>query len=248
MVNRVILSIEDDRNQQAVLAQYLRDEGYDFVSASDVEIALQKIQDINVDVILLGFSAAEGDVIAGTGHNAVTQIRSHSNVGLIVTSPRGDLAEKIICLESGADDYISGPLEPREIAAMIRALIRRCAQCRNESAVSQGPDARAIHFNGWCLRTDRHQLRDRSHHIVELTPGEYKILRAFVTSPGRIINRTELVEIVQGQIQKTQIRSADMLVARLRRKLGQDGVLIRTIRGSGYIFDGRCDVRQGGTF
>jgi len=159
-----------------------------------------------------------------------------------MVSARGEEMDRVVGLEVGADDYISKPFSRRELLARVRAALRRGA------ALEPFPGRAArevLRFAGWVLDRRRRRLTDPGGAEVELSGAEHDLLVSFLEHPQRVIGRERLLELSRSRLGSPSDRSVDVLVSRLRRKLGaggMEGALIRTIRGVGYIFT--ADVEQ----
>jgi two-component system OmpR family response regulator len=150
-------------------------------------------------------------------------------------SAMGEETDRIIGLELGADDYLSKPCNPRELLARVRAVLRR----RRDPAPSEEALGAACEFAGWRLDLVRHELRSPSAVVVNLSSGEFSLLRAFVEHPQRVLTRDQLLEYARGPQSDAFDRAIDVQISRLRRKLEDGGgaiELIRTVRSEGYIF------------
>ncbi|MBI1326173.1 MAG: response regulator [Alphaproteobacteria bacterium] len=235
MQKGIILSIDDDANLQTVLNQYLEDDGYKIITAKDVATALEQTENNVFDVILLDLVLPDGE-----GINLIPKIKSKSEAAIIVVSGKSDTTEKIICLEMGADDYITKPFEMRELSARIKAVLRRSNDNAQAGKKENPADKREkIYFNGWCLDRTQFQLFDAEQKPAELTAGEFKLLEAFVTSPNRVLSREHLFDLTRDQQYDSYDRAIDIQIARLRKKMGENAALIKTVRGAGYMFTGQ---------
>jgi DNA-binding response OmpR family regulator len=148
----------------------------------------------------------------------------------------------VIGLEVGADDFLGKPFNPRELAARLRAVLRRGATC-NTRARAEGS---VVHFCGWTLDRDERRLQSPRGVAIHLSNAEYQLLQAFLRAPQRVVSREQLMEQVGGRARSNAERSIDQLVSRLRQKLGVGGLiepLIRTVHGEGYRFDARPESR-----
>jgi two-component system OmpR family response regulator len=148
-------------------------------------------------------------------------------------SAMGEDTDRIVGLELGADDYLAKPCNPRELLARIRAVLRR-AEARSSGGVGA-----SCEFAGWALDLVRRELRSPQGVVVNLSSGEFSLLRVFVERPQRVLTRDQLLELARGPDSDAFDRAIDVQISRLRRKLddgggGQD--LIRTIRNEGYMF------------
>lgn len=236
-----ILSVDDDANLQIVIGQYLEDDGYTVLKAGDAKTAIDRVGTASLDVILLDLTLPDAE-----GLTLIPQFRTRTNAAIIVVSGKIDTMEKIVCLEMGADDYITKPFEMRELSARIKAVLRRIdAGTRdltgNDSRHS-GKKAEHILFNGgWCLDRTQYQLFDPDKKSAALTSGEFALLDALMTAANRALSRQQLFELTRDGDYDVYDRAIDIQVARLRKKLGDDTKspqIIKTIRGVGYMFCG----------
>ena len=158
---------------------------------------------------------------------------------VIMLSAYGDETDRIVGLELGADDYVSKPCNPRELAARVRAVLRR----RAEGGQVQSMRDRLMTFEGWTLDMVLRQVRNPRGVSVPLSSGEFALLRVFIERPHRVLSREQLLDLVQGPDSEVFDRSVDVQISRLRRKLGKDSSgrdLIQTIRNEGYAFAARA--------
>jgi two-component system OmpR family response regulator len=146
----------------------------------------------------------------------------------------GEDTDRIVGLELGADDYLAKPCNPRELLARVRAVLRRAEQRSGNGGVGAGCE-----FAGWRLDLVRRELRSPQGVVVNLSSGEFSLLRAFVERPQRVLTRDQLLEFARGPDSDAFDRAIDVQISRLRRKLDDSGgaqELIRTIRNEGYMF------------
>ncbi len=233
-----ILSIDDDNNLQTVLCHYLEDDGYKVVTAGTVASALEKTGIQPFDVILLDLVLPDGE-----GMNLIPQLRIKHKGAIIVVSGKSDTTEKIICLEMGADDYMTKPFEMRELSARIKAVLRR-ANDNNDPGEDKNASTKAdkIIFFGWTLDRTQYQLFDAKKKSANLTTGEFKLLEALVLSANRALSREHLFDITRDSEYDSYDRAIDIQIARLRKKLKNDAKLIKTVRGIGYMFTGETEA------
>lgn len=236
MQKGAILSIDDDKNLQEVVGHYLEDDGYTFVAAYDIAGAMEKIDALHFDTILLDLILPDGE-----GMSIIPQLRAKTNAAIIVVSGKSDTTEKIICLEMGADDYMTKPFEMRELSARIKAILRR-ANDNTESPQATQKEAQRMIFNGWCLDRSQYQLFDKDDKAANLTTGEFKLLEALVRASNRTLTREQLFEITRNGEFDSYDRAIDIQIARLRKKLKRDSGLIKTVRGVGYMFTGKIEA------
>ena len=230
-MGRNLAIVEDDPDVRALLERCLKSDGYKVTAlaeAAGLEEALAK-GDIDLVIIDVGLPDADGLMLTG-------QLRKAHDVGIIIVSGRGDLTDRIVGLEVGADDYITKPFEPREVLARVRSVLRRGG--RTAETVE---DKRTLYrFDGWTVDVTAQALLDSGGRAVTITSGEYKLLEAFVLHPNRVLSRDQLLELVYTHDTPAFDRSIDVRVGRLRKKLGPDQPqLIKTVRNGGYIFAGK---------
>ncbi|MCK6419190.1 MAG: response regulator transcription factor [Alphaproteobacteria bacterium] len=232
MMGARILCVDDDENLQEVLKQYLEDNGANVMQALNGRDALEKAKTIHLDVILLDLALPDS-----AGVDLIKGMHDCTDAALIVVSGKSDTTEKIICLEMGADDYITKPFELRELAARIKAVRRRREVGESSKESTSTQKAERVKFMGWCLDRTQYQLFDENNQSAGLTTGEFKLLEALVLAPRRTYSREQLFELTRDANFDGFDRAIDIQIARLRKKLGNPD-LIKTIRGVGYMFCG----------
>lgn len=241
MAKATVLSVDDDRNLQTVVRHYLEEDGYNVLSAHSGKELTEKVGDA-VDVVLLDLTLPDAE-----GFSLIATIRQKSAARIIIVSGKTDTTEKIIGLEMGADDYITKPFEMRELAARIKAVLRRAAPAEEQTAAKAAVKSEKIFFGSWCLDRTQYQLLDDKGQSAGLTTGEFKLLEALVTAPNRALTRDYLFDLTrEGGNFDAYDRAIDIQVARLRKKLGDDPktpALIRTVRGVGYMFCGETHTQ-----
>jgi two-component system OmpR family response regulator len=148
-------------------------------------------------------------------------------------SALGSDTDRIIGLEVGADDYLPKPCNPRELLARVRAVLRR----HRNSEAPANDDARPYEFAGWRLDVIRRDLRDPTGIFINLSDGEFALLRSFVEHPQRVLTRDQLLDFARGTNTEVFDRAIDSQISRLRRKLNDrsNAELIRTVRNEGYM-------------
>lgn len=232
-----ILSIDDDADLQIVLSHYLEEDGYKVITARSVAAALEKVEIASFDVILLDLTLPDGD-----GMSLIPQLRSKSQAVIIVVSGKSNTTEKIVCLEMGADDYMTKPFELRELSARIRAILRRSNDNQKPGQTHSPTHAEKVNFGGWCLDRTQYQLFDENSKTADLTTGEFKLLEALVLSSNRVLSREHLFDLTREQGYDSYDRAIDIQIARLRKKLGKNSGMIKTVRGVGYMFKGETEA------
>ena len=224
MSNNSILIIDDDQELCALLADWLRAEGFSLTSTHDGSSGLEaarsgQFQVIILDVMLPGMN----------GLDVLRSLRQNCNTPLLMLSARGEPVDRILGLELGADDYLARPCDPRELVARLRALLRRSHTQGSGNSLQVGD-----------LRMDMDSLMAwLDEEALPLTQSEAMILRSLLEKPGQLIDRQTLSRQALGKPLGPYDRSLDMHLSNLRRKLGPhaDGrPRIQALRGRGYLY------------
>lgn len=224
-----ILMVDDDPGIRDVVSDFLGKHGYQVETAADSREMEQALERGQVDLIVLDIMLPGEDGLAICRRLAVGEAPP-----IIMLSAMGEDTDRIVGLELGADDYLSKPCNPRELLARIRAVLRR-AELRGQT----GSVGAGCEFAGWRLDLVRRELRSPQGVVVNLSSGEFSLLRAFVERPQRVLTRDQLLEFARGPDSDAFDRAIDVQISRLRRKLDDGGGsqdLIRTIRNEGYMF------------
>ena len=219
-----ILLIDDDADLAAPLAAYLRRFDLELESATRPSLGLARLAASPYDAVILDVMLPEMD-----GFEVCRRIRRDSDVPVLMLTARGEVTDRVVGLELGADDYLPKPFEPRELAARLQTILRR----------SRGGDAgRAgrLVFDGLEIDLQRREVRRRGE-AVELTGTEFELLVLLAREPGRVFSRDEILNRLRGREADLFTRAVDILVSRLRRKLDPLPV-IKTLRNAGYTFAG----------
>jgi len=221
---RDILIIDDDTKLARLLTEYLARFDFKCRSASTAAGGLTEISRAVPDLVILDVMLPGMD-----GFEVCRRIRAAHTVPVIMLTARGEVTDRVVGLEMGADDYLPKPFEPRELVARIQSVLRRSAPRAAQ---------RIARFQG--LEVDYHsravRVQDRP---VELTAMEFEALAVFTRNPGIVLDRDRIFELLKGLDDESYDRSIDVLVSRLRQKLGDDPKaprFLRTVRGAGYMF------------
>jgi len=222
-MSKTILVVDDEKRLVSLVESYLKQEGFRVLIAYDGRQALEIAQREQPDLIILDIMMPEMD-----GYEFMRQHRRLADTPIILLTARVDDEERVIGLELGADDYITKPFRPRELVARVRAVLRRAARS------AQIPDVLRVD-NLLLNRAERTAyLQDRP---LDLTPSEFDILAALMSSPGRVFSRLDLLDIIQGVRYEGYERTIDTHIKNLRAKLGDDPRqprYIETVYGIGY--------------
>jgi DNA-binding response OmpR family regulator len=215
----VLLLVEDDDSIGRLVKSYLeQQDGWRVVWLRSGEEAVAQLRRHPVRLVVLDIGLPGID-----GFEVCRQMRAHSRVPIVMLTARDEEPDRVAGLELGADDYVSKPFSPRELAARIKAILRR-VEHRNDDEVLAAHDI--------VLRRDSRDVTV-SGSMIELTGKEFDLLACFLEHPGIVLSREKLLDLVWGMTYPGGTRTVDVHVAQLRRKLG-DPDTIRTVRGSGY--------------
>jgi DNA-binding response OmpR family regulator len=233
-----VLVVDDEPRIRTMLRRYLSGEGCEVSDAADGDGMRAALEHENIDVVLLDLMMPGED-----GLSLARQIRQKWDLPIIMLSGKGDLIDRVVGLESGADDYITKPFELREVLARIRAVIRRAgvrAPVASSSHNDVAPaDGDCLTFSGWRFDLVKRELTDPAGKAVNLTSGEFELLRVFASNPNRVLSRERLIDLVKGRDWAAYDRAIDTQVGRLRKKIEanlDNPELIKTVRGGGYVF------------
>ena len=221
-----VLIIDDDEKLTALLAEFLSGFAISVKSAAYPELGLRQLKTDPPDLIILDVMLPGMD-----GFTVLRKIRETSAIPVIMLTARGDLADRVVGLEIGADDYLPKPFEPRELVARIQAVLRRGEHQADNDRVEVGGLVM-----DWTTRTTR-----LNNKILNLTTAEFDLLGLLVRSRGRVLSRDHIMSESHGVDLEAFDRSVDVLISRLRVKLGDDPStprFIRTVRGVGYSYIG----------
>ncbi len=223
-----LLLIDDDEALAPPLAQYLARFDFQLESAALPSEGLARLAAEPFDALILDGMLPEMD-----GFEFCKQLRAGiedwRQLPVLMLSARGDLTDKVVGLELGADDYLAKPFEPRELAARLQSLMRRHQRPTRASK----PAASLLRFEGLSLDLNRRVALDAAGQAIELTSTEYELLLTFAREPGRVFTRDEILNRLRGQDADLYTRAVDLLVSRLRKKLAPLDA-VKTLRNAGY--------------
>ncbi|WP_119679442.1 phosphate regulon transcriptional regulator PhoB [Indioceanicola profundi] len=227
----LILIVEDEVDLVTLLKYNLEKEGFRVAAANDGEEALLLANEQTPHLVLLDWMLP-----LMSGLEVCRQLRRNPKtreIPVIMLTARGEEADKVRGLNSGADDYISKPFSPTELVARIRAVLRRSSPALSEEL---------LRFADVVMDLAAHRVR-RDGRDVHLGPTEFRLLRHFMQHPGRVFSREQLLDIVWGHDVYVEPRTVDVHIRRLRKALNEDEFpdLIRTVRSAGYALDANAD-------
>jgi two-component system, OmpR family, response regulator len=233
-----VLVVDDDARIRNMLRRYLADEGLSVSEASDGDAMREVLEREAVDIVLLDLVMPGEDGLSLARH-----IRQNTQIPIIMLTGKGDLIDRVVGLEAGADDYVAKPFHLREVLARIRTVLRRGAAPSVQPAPkAPAPEPNAtLRFEGWRLDLAKRQLARSSGEVLPLTSGEFDLLAALVQHANRVLSRAQLMDMAKGRESEVFDRAVDTQIGRLRKKIEADPDhprLIKTIRGAGYVFVG----------
>jgi two-component system, OmpR family, response regulator len=220
-----VLLVEDDAKLARLTRDYLEQHGLRVTHVADGPSAIRAGRQPDIDAVVLDLMLPGID-----GFEVCRELRKTTHVPIIAVTARVDVADRVLGLELGADDYVTKPFSARELLARIHAITRR-AQGR------AGPSARELRVGRLVLDCEGLSASFDGQPL-SLTSYEFTLLRVFAEHPGRVLSRERLLELAKGNADDAFDRSIDVRVSRLRQKLGDDSRhprLLKTIRGSGYV-------------
>ncbi|TWC81442.1 two-component system OmpR family response regulator [Rhizobium sp. SJZ105] len=229
-----ILVVDDDREIRELVSSYLKKNGLRTSVAADGRQMRSFLDGNTVDLIVLDVMMPGDD-----GLVLCRELRAgkHKAKPVLMLTARDDEMDRIIGLEMGADDYLSKPFAARELLARIKAILRRTRMLPPNLQISEA--GQLLTFGEWRLDTVGRHLLDREGTTVALSGAEYRLLKVFIDHPQRVLNRDQLLNLTQGRDAELFDRSIDLLVSRVRQRLGDDArepVYIKTVRAEGYVF------------
>jgi len=224
-----LLLIDDDVDLGPPLAAFFRRFEFELVHATRPSDGLKLLDQGGFDAAILDVMLPEMD-----GFELCRTIRKRSDLPIVMLTARGDVMDRVVGLELGADDYVPKPFEPRELLARVQTILRRVRPA--PAAVT--PDApRQLHFERLSIDLDRRAVL-RDGQAVELTGTEFELLALLTATPNKVYSRDDILERLRGRsAEDIHSRAVDILVSRLRRKL-EPLDCIRTLRNAGYLFAG----------
>lgn len=231
-----VFVVDDNSEMRTLIKTYLGGEGFMVTGLADghalrAALAVQPAP----DVVILDLGLPGED-----GLSLTRFLRSSHDVGILIASGKGDTLDRVIGLEVGADDYLAKPFDLRELLARVRCLMRRTRHLPDqETSPEKAGTGDVRSFAGWRLELFSRHLTSPDGRAVELSTGEFNLLREFVLAPGHVLSRDDLMERLHGRTAGPYDRSIDVQVSRLRRKIEanpENPDLIKSVRGAGYLF------------
>ena len=225
-----ILVVDDDPEIRQLLKTYLEKNEFQVSVAAEGSQMWKTLEQTAIDLIVLDL------MLPGTdGLELCRNLRVSSRIPVIMLTARGDEMDRILGLEMGADDYLPKPFSARELLARIKVILRRVRDLPIDS-LADSPEK--FCFSGWILETATQHLISPQEIVIPLSSAEYRLLNIFLLHPNHALSRDQLLDMTQGRNSGPFDRSIDVLIGRLRKRLGDDAkqaMLIKTVRGRGYL-------------
>jgi len=228
-----ILVCDDELDVREMVQEYLDKRGFKVSSAANGEELRAVLTAGDVDLIVLDINMPGED-----GLSVLRSLRPDNSVPVVMLTAAGDVVDRIIGLEMGADDYLGKPVDLRELEARIKAVLRR----KNEggSVQKSDPSNKTVRFGDYTLDIEAARMTAADGNELQLTAMEFNLLKAFAQNKGRVLNRDQILEQAHDRSWDPFDRSIDIRISRLRRKIEKNPEkpsIIKTVRGIGYVFD-----------
>ncbi len=227
-----VLVCDDEVGLREMVQEYLAKRGYKVSTAASAEELRTVLASGGIDLIVLDINMPGED-----GLSALRALRTDNPVPVIMLTAAGEVIDRIVGLEMGADDYLGKPVDLRELEARIKAVLRRKGDPVNDASPGAATSAR---FGDFTLHLATARLDDADGTEVPLTAMEFNLLKVFAENKGRVLNRDQILEQAHDRSWDPFDRSIDIRISRLRRKIEKNPskpTIIKTVRGLGYIYD-----------
>jgi DNA-binding response OmpR family regulator len=233
-----IIIVDDEAPAREMVGDYLRMHGFTVTLCDGGKSLRSAIESGAPDLVVLDLNMPEED-----GLSIIPELKSRTNVPVIMLTATASPIDRVVGLELGADDYVAKPCELRELMARIRSVLRRSAPVRT-TAASGAASAKSskdqlVRFGTKWLDLEAQALRDEEGNEHPLTASEFGLLKVFAANPKRVLSRERLLELANARDAEAFDRAVDLRIMRIRRKIEPDPAkpaVIRTIRGGGYLF------------
>lgn len=245
--NRHIVVVDDEPDICETVKEYLELKGFRVSTAANALQLRRIVADQTVDLVVLDITMPGEDGLSVTRY-----LRENSDIYIVMLTSADDVVDRIIGLEVGADDYLSKPVDLRELHARIKAVMRRAKSAAKPEAVpgNSGSDDTAgdnIWFGKCRLHLPSHKLYDGQGKEIPLTAMEFQLLSVFATRPNRVLSREQLLSLAHNREWDPFDRSLDLRISRLRRKIEADPgkpQIIKTVHSIGYVFAPQSGVAE----
>jgi len=235
-----IVVCDDEPDIRDTLSEYLTRRGFQVSCAADGQALRQLVDQAPIDAVILDINMPGED-----GLSLARFLRERGDIAIIMLTASGDVVDRIIGLEMGADDYLAKPVDLRELQARIKAVLRRGkAPASSGTTAAKPADGQAVSFGKCTLDLAAYKLFDAEGSEIPITAMEFSLLKVFADNAGRVLNRDQLLEQAHDRNWDPFDRSIDIRISRLRRKIEVDPSkpeVIKTVRGIGYRFTPSSD-------
>lgn len=228
-----IIVVDDEPGIRDMVAEYLGGHGFHVETAADAASFRLLLAERPADLVILDINMPGED-----GLSLARWLRARSKIGIVMLTAAGEVVDRIVGLEIGADDYIQKPFDLRELRARIRTVLRRV-----QDAPQPSTEAEVVRFGSTFLNLAARKLFNATGGEIALTAMEFDLLAAFARHPDRVLSRDQLLDLAHHHHWEPFDRSIDIRIARLRRKVEVDPTkpeVIKTVRGAGYLFSRRA--------
>ncbi len=228
-----ILICDDEPDVREMLEEYLSKRGFSTTAVADSNALRAALSEAVIDLVLLDINMPGED-----GLTTLRTLRSTDQVPVVMLTAAGEVIDKIVGLEMGADDYLAKPVDLRELEARIKAVLRRKSEPEQKQTSGDAPKTAA--FGSFTLDLTAAKLLAADGEELALTAMEFNLLSLFARNKGRVLNRDQILELAHDRSWDPFDRSIDIRISRLRRKIEanpQKPQIIKTVRGIGYIYD-----------
>ena len=229
-----VIVVEDEGDIREPLARYLTRNNFQVTAVGSAEAARRALASGSCDLLLVDIMLPGED-----GLSLTRQILATTDIPVMLVTARTEMADRLAGLDLGADDYICKPFDARELVARMRTVLRRV---RRTMEVVDASASHRFTFGDWTLDADTRCLSRGGEAPRPLTTGEYRLLHALVSHPGRVLSRDQLLDLTAGRTAETFDRSIDNQISRLRRRLeddSRDPRWIKTVWGAGYMLSAK---------
>jgi DNA-binding response OmpR family regulator len=231
-----IIIVDDEAPAREMVGDYLKMHGFTVTLCDGGKSLRSAIETGAPDLVVLDLNMPEED-----GLSIIRDLKSRTNVPVIMLTATASPIDRVVGLELGADDYVAKPCELRELMARIRSVLRRSvpAKAVTEGAAARSAEERLVRFGTKWLDLEAQALRDDEGNEHPLTASEFGLLKVFAANPKRVLSRERLLELANARDSEAFDRAVDLRIMRIRRKIEPDPAkpaVIRTIRGGGYLF------------
>ena len=231
--NTRVVVCDDELDVREMVQEYLDKRGFNVTTAANGEELRAILAAESVDLIVLDINMPGEDGLA-----VLRSLRSENPVAVVMLTAAGEVVDRIIGLEMGADDYLGKPVDLRELEARIKAVLRRKGQ--ETAATNAKPSAESAQFGDYTLNIEAAKMVAQDGTELQLTAMEFSLLKVFAENKGRVLNRDQILEQAHDRSWDPFDRSIDIRISRLRRKIEKNPEkpsIIRTVRGLGYVYD-----------